>query len=144
MRIKGYLTVEAALVFPFSLAAILMGICLFVFQYDRCLMEQDAGRLAVWAEGIEECDQEEMENRLKAGMAKLSKEKYVGWEFEDFEATMHHQQVIVKGEGNYKYKIPGWNFFHDENTWTSNVTVKRSMLSPVSFIRAYRRLGGEE
>lgn len=143
MRIKGYLTVEAALVFPFSLGAILIGICLFVFQYDRCLMEQDAGRLAVWAEGIGECDQEEMKGRLRAGMAKLSKEKYVGWEFEVFEATMNHQQVIVNGKGNYKFKVPGWNFFHDENTWTSEVTVKRSMLSPVSFIRTYRRVKGE-
>ena len=35
---EGYLTVEAALILPMLIAAILFVIYMLVFQYDRCLL----------------------------------------------------------------------------------------------------------
>ena len=43
----AYLTVEAALILPMVLGVIILVIYLLFFQYDRCLMEQNVGKLAL-------------------------------------------------------------------------------------------------
>ena len=45
---EGYLTLEAALILPMLIAAILFVIYMLVFQYNRCLLEQDLGAMALW------------------------------------------------------------------------------------------------
>lgn len=45
---NAYFTVEAALVLPIVIAALLFVIYMMLFQYDRCLLEQDMGAIALW------------------------------------------------------------------------------------------------
>ena len=46
-KVDGFFTVEAAMVLSITLSAILLIIYLLFFQYNRCLMEQDMGTLAL-------------------------------------------------------------------------------------------------
>lgn len=48
---NAYFTVEAALVLPIVIAALLFVIYMMLFQYDRCLLEQDMGAIALWGSG---------------------------------------------------------------------------------------------
>ena len=53
---NAYFTVEAALVLPLVTGAILFVIYTMLFQYDRCLLEQDIGALALWGSLAEASD----------------------------------------------------------------------------------------
>lgn len=43
----AYFTVEAAILYPIILSVILLMTYLLLFQYDRCLLEQDIGKATV-------------------------------------------------------------------------------------------------
>ena len=43
----AYFTIEAAILYPIILSVILLMTYLLLFQYDRCLLEQDIGKATV-------------------------------------------------------------------------------------------------
>ena len=51
-EIKAYLTVEASIVLPLVISTIVMTVFAFIYQYDRCLMEQNAAMLALYADSL--------------------------------------------------------------------------------------------
>ena len=57
--VRGYFTVEAALVMPVVLLGIALVMYLLIFQYDRCLLEQDTGVLALRGSAIQVEDSRE-------------------------------------------------------------------------------------
>ena len=72
MRKKdAYFTVEAAMVFPFVMGAVLFTIFMFIFQYDRCLMEQDIGMLVLYASNLSMEDGEKTMALMKARASEL-------------------------------------------------------------------------
>ena len=40
-RVSAYMTVEAALIIPIVMGSILFVVYMMLFQYNRCLLEQD-------------------------------------------------------------------------------------------------------
>jgi len=62
---NAYFTVEAALVLPVVIGAILFVIYMMLFQYDRCLLEQDIGGIALWGSIVEASDTAELEQKVR-------------------------------------------------------------------------------
>lgn len=143
-RIKAYFTVEAALVLPFAMGALLLTIFLFIFQYDRCLMEQDAGLLVLYAGTLEAEDGEEAALLINEKASEIYWDKYVAWEMEKLQVIWEKNEVRVEGEGKLTFPVPGWNFYNEKNVWRAKVLRSAVRFSPVDFIRVYRRIQGGE
>ena len=62
---NAYMTVEAALLFPFVIGSILFVIYMLFFQYDRCLLDQDMGAMALWGSTIQNSDTEALEAEIQ-------------------------------------------------------------------------------
>lgn len=141
---NAYFTVEAALVLPLVMGALLLIIFLFIFQYDRCLMEQDIGLLVLYAGTLEAEDTEEASMLLNRRISEIYWDKYVAWETEKLQITVEKNEVKVEGEGKLTFPVPGWNFFNDDNVWRTQAARSAVRFSPVDFIRVYRRIRGGE
>ena len=140
----AYFTVEAALVLPLIMSAMLLSIYLFCFQYDRCLMEQDLGRLVLWCneirlDGIETVKEQEEKVKIRTG--KLYVDKYVGWELTAVDVKLEKNRISVTGHGQLTFPVPGWNMWNDNNLWEDEVTYEGGIISPVFYIRQLRKLG---
>lgn len=142
-KMDAYFTVEAALLFPLATGALLLTIFLFVFQYDRCLLEQDIGLLTLYAGTLEGDDAGETETLVRRRASELSKEKYAAWEPEELEITLRGGEVSIRGAGRMTFPLPEWNFFGTGNEWRVDVFRRSIRLSSVDFIRAYRRIQEE-
>ena len=144
-RQNAYFTVEAALVLPIVISAMLLISYLFCFQYDRCLLEQDMGALALWssvaasgyAEGAGDLDQ-----LLRQRAAGIYQGKYVAWENTNVEIRLEKDQVSVSGSGELTFPVPEWNLWNDDNFWKAATSFQNSRRSPVFYIRQYRKLEG--
>ena len=64
---NAYFTVEAALVFSITISVILFVVYLLLFQYDRCLLEQDMGAMALWGSRVEASDGMSLEEKTNSG-----------------------------------------------------------------------------
>lgn len=144
-RRNAFFTVEAALVLPMVMSAMLVGIYLFCYQYDRCLLEQDMGRLLICGNAIaaeNEGKTEKLADSIKQSAAQMSTEKYAAWKVKKVDIRLEHNILSVSGEGELVFPIPEWNMWNKNNVWEAQVNYKSSRLSPVFFIRQYRKLHG--
>ena len=144
-RPNAYFTVEVVLVLPLVISAMLMVTYLFCYQYDRCLLEQDMGALALWssaaASGHME-DTEELSKILQQRAADVYQGKYVAWKSTDVEIRLEKNQVTVSGSGELTFPVPEWNLWNDSNNWEAKTSFQNSRRSPVFYIRQYRKLKG--
>lgn len=146
MRIRNaYFTVEAALVLPMVMSAMLVGIYLFCYQYDRCLMEQDMGSLILWGNimAAEKAgDIEDIRESLLQRAARVNREKYAAWKLTAIDIRLEKNELSVAGRGELAFPMPGWNLWNRDNLWEARVNYDSSRLSPVFYIRQYRKLHG--
>ncbi|MCM1190125.1 MAG: hypothetical protein NC541_12610 [bacterium] len=142
-RSNAYFTVEAAIIFPLVTGALILMIFLFVFQYDRCLLEQDISLLTLYAATLEADNTQDAAELIRRRAAELSKEKYIAWEPDELRITLKESGVRISGAGRLTFPLPGWNFFDAENGWKANVLRESAQLSPADFIRIYRRIQEE-
>lgn len=140
---NAYFTVEAALVLPVVIGAILFVIYTMLFQYDRCLLEQDIGAIAMWGSLVEVSDTAELERVAQERMAGLYREKYMAWRIMRLEACLNRNRFCVEGAGQLAFPLPGWNFWNRDNTWGAKADYEYSRISPVTFIRLCRRIREE-
>ncbi len=134
-RRNAYFTVEAALVLPVVIGAILFVIYMMLFQYDRCLLEQDVGAMALWGSLVEASDTAELERRAQGRMAELYREKYAAWRMTKLDASLDRNRFCVEGAGQLVFPVPGWNFWSADNVWGTTASYGYTRLSPVTFIR---------
>ena len=139
----AYFTVEAALVLPLVMSAMLLGIYLFCFQYDRCLMEQDMGSLILWCSeiGLDGKNMEkEQEEKIKIRTGEIYMDKYVGWELTAVDVKLEKNRISATGCGHIAFPVSGWNMWNDNNLWEDKVTYECEIISPVFYIRQLRKL----
>ncbi len=136
-------TAEAAFVLPVIFGALLLMIYLFLYQYDRCLLEQDMGNLALWGSTIPVESAAKWKQQLEHRASSVYQDKYAAWETTDIHVELKNNQVLVKGKGILHFPLPGWNIWSQENAWTAEIVYKTERLSPVFFIRQYHKLKGE-
>ena len=140
---EAYFTVEATLVLPLVMSAILLDIYLFCFQYDRCLMEQDMGSLILWCSEIrlENTDTvKEQEEKIQNRTGEIYRDKYVAWELTTVDVQLEKNRISVVGRGQLTFPVPGWNLWNDINLWKGEVTYEDKSISPVFYIRQLRKL----
>lgn len=132
---NAYFTVEAALVLPVVIGVILFVIYMMLFQYNRCLLEQDIGAIALWGSLLETTQTEELEQKVQERIAGVYKEKYVAWRITQLHASLDRNRFCVEGAGQLTFPVPGWNFWNTDNIWETTASYGYSRLSPVTFIR---------
>ena len=140
---NAYFTVEAALVLPIVIGAMLFVIYTMLFQYDRCLLEQDIGAMALWGSLVETSDTEQLEQKTRERMAALYREKYMAWRITRLDASLDGNRFRVEGAGQLTFPVPGWNFWNGDNVWGTQASYGYGRLSPVTFIRLSHRFREE-
>ncbi len=96
---NAYMTVEAVLVLPMVMMTIALLLGGIVFQYNRCLLEQDLAILTVWST-TEDLDTEALyEQRLSEKIGALYWDKYVLWKMEELSAKKSYDTFHIRGVG---------------------------------------------
>lgn len=142
---NAYFTVEAALILPLVMGAMIMGLYLFCYQYDRCLMEQDVGSLLIYscALATENADStEEIKESIEFRAGELNHKKYAAWKLTSLDIKIEKNHISLTGQGQLTFPVPGWNLWNKDNVWEARVSYGSSRLSPVFYIRQYRKLHG--
>lgn len=144
-RRNAYFVVEAALVLPLVMSAMIIGIYLFCYQYDRCLLEQDMGSLMIWSSDITTNNAGEsgkIKEKLQIRASNISLEKYIAWKMTAVDIKLEKNDISLTGQGELAFPIKGWNRWNNDNLWEAVVQYKCDRLSPVFYIRQYRKLQG--
>lgn len=144
LKRNAYFTVEAALVLPLVMGALIITVFLFVFQYDRCLLEQDMNILAICAGTAMAESREELEASVRRKASEVFMDKYVAWEMKDMQVIVKGSRVSVKGGGCLTLPLPEWNFFGKENVWEAQTLRETLRITPTDYIRLYRKIRGGE
>lgn len=138
--LNAYLTVEAALVMPIVIGTLLFIVYMLLFQYNRCLTEQDLGAMALWGGTVEETESQTLEQMTRERMAGLYREKYAAWQFTKLEAGLKNNSFRVTGEAQLQFPFAGWNFWGGDTIWSTEAEYEYRRFSPVTFIRLCRGL----
>lgn len=137
---KGYFTVEAALVFPLVLGAVLFAVYWLIFQYDRCLLEQDTGLLAVWGSCEQESDREQLTRKIEEKARGLYLEKYAAWKMTKLDVMVEKGSFSVSGGGELTFPVPEVNFFSEKNVWEAEKSFRFYRIDAEGLVRLCRRL----
>lgn len=132
---NAYFTVEAAMVFPIVISVILFVIYMQLFQYNRCLMEQDLGAIALWGSLTDASDTTDLEQKTRTRITEMYRDKYAAWEITALDITLEKNVFSVRGTGQLTFPVSGWNFWSTENVWGMEADYGYNRLSPVTFIR---------
>lgn len=139
---EAYFTVEAAFVMPVVFSIFLAMIYLFLYQYDRCLLEQDMGSLVLWGNAVPAESARELEEQLRHRASGIYHDKYFAWTTTDIDIELERKCIVVTGKGHLTFPLPGWNIWNHDNVWEAEVGYRSEKISPVFFIRQYHKLGG--
>lgn len=140
-KIDAYLTVEASLVLPIVIMVILLIIYLLFFQYDRCLMEQNTGILALRGCTDQFAEGKELVAKLVIQSQK-SDNRYLAWNMEDAQITLKGNSVSVKRSGTLIFPFQRLMFWNGDGNWTSECTYENKRVWPVQFVRNCRKIMG--
>lgn len=138
-RKNGYFTVEAALIFPVALGTVLFVVFMLLFQYDRCLMEQDMGALALWGSRVEAADGEELEGLIGNRLNNIYWDKYAMWGMKSLKVSRKNMQFSVSGEGGLTFPFPNFNFWSGDSVWEAKAGFRFWRTSPTDFVRLCNR-----
>lgn len=138
-RIKAYFTVEAALLFPVVTGCILFVVYAWIFQYNRCLMELDAGALAVFGSSDWTKDREEIFRELASREKRIYKEKYVAWERGETAVKIEKNEIRITQRG--RLALPNIRVGGQAKAlWETEAIYKSQIISPVFFVRTSRKI----
>lgn len=140
--VEAYFAVEAALILPLAISAIVLAVGLFVFQYDRCLMEQDMAAQALRAAAAEAESTEKLSEKIQMQTAELYRDKYVAWDLIMMEIKLKKGIIEAVGQGEFRFPLPKWNLWNRENIWEAGALYKAHRIVPVDFIRKCRKVKG--
>lgn len=140
--INGYFSLEAALILPMVLWIILSMVYLLLFQYNRCLMEQDTGILALRGAVMQVQNNEDRVIRLSKMVEEMNSEKYMAWEMGKVGIATGKGMVTVEQLG--QMKVPFKREDKEDMWWSTSVCYKNHVIFPMTFIRTYRRFTEQE
>lgn len=134
----GYMTVEAAMVVPVAIAAIVTVVYLGIYQYDRCVMEQDLALLSVFAVSLEH--DEAAGNRLQSRAGQVDLTQYLNCELSVFEVEFSGNAVKAWLKGEYVYPVPGWNWMVEDSGWEIGAYIELKRYSPEKVLRGMKKI----
>jgi len=139
-NVEAYFTVEAAFVLPVVFGVMMLVIYLLMFQYNRCLQEQDMGALAMKGCSIQAEDKEELMKIVQEYSGAIDAEKYLAWERDEGSIILEGTSIKVERKGKLAFpfgELLGWN---GKQEWQTITTFENQRLSRVSFLRACRKV----
>lgn len=134
-KVDGYFTVEAAMVLPIVLGTIVAVVYLLIFQYNRCLMEQDVGALALRGAVMQTQDGKERIRLMRQDAEGFYKEKYIAWR--SGEVKLRQEKGRLYAEWSGEMELPFCERFSVQTSYENHI------VSPIFFVRNYRKLRGE-
>ncbi len=139
----AYFTVEAAMVLPFALSIMLFIIYTMFFQYNRCLLDQDMGVLALRGAVMQIDDKETLTGEIKEQANQIDDRKYIMWECGEINLKLKGSQICIERKGQLKYpfsslEIGGYKL------WKTGTKYENDRICPASFMRTWRKLTGRK
>lgn len=135
---NAYFTVEAAMIMPFMVLVQVAIIFLLFFQYNRCLMEQDAAVLALRAGIMAKEDDRTLLEHMKREAQKISQDKYLAWEYASPTLQLKKNKVDIRQECQQIFP-----FLHVElqkkSIWNASITYEVERISPMDVVRSWER-----
>lgn len=132
----AYFTVEAAILYPIILSVILLMTYLLLFQYDRCLLEQDIGKATVLSGSKWTFTKEQLNDYMQKKALHFDEEKYIAWENEDPLWNLEKNDVILEKAGRLRYPFAGMGT--KEKYWSAKASFQVDRISPVFWLRRSR------
>lgn len=139
---KAYFTVEAALVVPIVISIIVFTVWIAIYQYNRCLLEQDIGIMAIYGSYIDE-EEGDLKVQLEAKVRELYRGKYIGWNPRQFAITIKGNCVEICGSGEPKNLLAGWRLLNLRDKWSAHTKREIRRLHPELYLRLHNKLGGD-
>lgn len=137
----AYFTVEAAILYPIILSVILLMTYLLLFQYDRCLLEQDIGKATVFSGSKWTLTKEQLNEYMQKKAVQSEEEKYIAWESEDPLWKLEKNDIIIEKAGRLRYPFAGMGT--EEKFWSAKASFKAERISPVFWLRRSRNAQDE-
>ena len=134
----AYFTVEAAILYPIILSVILLMTYLLLFQYDRCLLEQDIGKATVLSGSKWTLTKEQLNDYMQKKALHFDEEKYIAWENEDPLWNLEKNDVILEKTGRLRYPFAGMGT--QEKYWSDKASFQVDRISPVFWLRRSRNV----
>lgn len=134
-EIKAYLTVEASIVLPLVISTIVMTVFAFIYQYDRCLMEQNAAMLALYADSLRTQEADEWRYLVSSRISEQNENAFLFWKQKKMEISLRNNVVEVAGEGEFLVPLPEWNLIENDSEWVAKESFKLTRLEPAAFVR---------
>lgn len=135
----AYFTVEAALILPAAISIILFVIYVMIFQYDRCLLEQDIGALALRG-SISSLESRALEEEMEAEIRRIYTDKYVAFCWGETNVTTGYGKIRIAGNGKVNIPFTLSVLNHSENGWNIHANEIRRQINPILIIRAVRKV----
>ena len=89
----GYFTLEAAMILPFALGAVLLVLRIWFYRYDRVLQDMDTSAVVIGAMEQQDLNAEEKASYVVAQMQGRYKEHYISWNFGDISVSCSSDSV---------------------------------------------------
>lgn len=136
--LSGYFTVEATLIMMFVLYSCVFIIYVGFYQYNRCVMEQNAYRIALRASGFYRENNEEVMKVADQVADILCSDRYIALTCKHDIAVNTEVSVTLSG----KMEFPGMLFQFMQGADKAELSIRKDShcLNPVIFIRACRQL----
>ena len=141
-RTSAYFTVEAAMVLMLVMSVLIMLIYMMFFQYDRCLAEQDMGALALKGCSIQAESKEELLKELQACATQIDMDKYIAWEPGKVNIELKGNKIKVEQTGSLRFPFAGMSLVSVGENWEIECVYENKGVSPISFLRNYRKISG--
>lgn len=134
---------EAALVMPIVLAVNVLIMYLMFFRYDRCLMEQDVGKLLVRGIAAQTDNSEERIKYMNSLAASSDDSKYLMWESDPIMIRQESGTVKISEMGSVRFPFSGWQIDGLPDLWDCSVKRENVLSDPVFWVRSYRKIRNE-
>lgn len=127
--------------FPIVLGVVLFTIYLLFFQYDRCLLEQSAGVLAMRGYTLQITDGEELMCELQ-NQSREEDRGFLAWAMEDAQISLKRNCVTVKCAGELKFPFRQFVIGLEDSVWKCSAVRESHRIKPVYFIRNCKKIMG--
>jgi len=137
MKMKGSLTIEAALLMPFVLATMIILIYLAFYLHDQAVLTSCAYEAAIM--GSHEQSEDEIEQVIEEKIKELTTNRLLGTIDVKNQINVDNKVIMIRFEGNFK--LSGMQMIHgliSPNDMPVIAEASVNIIKPIEFIRNCR------
>ena len=120
---------------PMVISSMLLIIYMWLFQYDRCLMELNIDEAIVKSEARFAKDNNESMAILKNDISDIDYCRYILWEDRKTELKISRGVITVSQKGSLVFPFKSFAFWGGDNLWSAGTKEKVNIISPVNIVR---------